>query len=282
MLIIVPRTCSLQTSARIDQQQKVIVFASYAFLRMKPKKQKFRLRSHQNRNTLILSFLVLHLDPDSSFYLCSPNAIHNQVLVIQKSGNQKIRSSSLLNENSNLFFSVSLPPQFRRYLYNQSPLARTSLTSLSLVHKLLRFPFSLLFSTEKNCTDKVLASCGFHLLPIPARIALSFFIIITIASSSQNSLSRSLRSACFSREAAKRRIERFRENNSDHNLHGRKNRPTDSRSLDRFHARMSRPGFHVKFKGNTWGPVTTLLLLGTSWGTKRWAGFTLKELLSEP
>jgi hypothetical protein len=226
---------------------------------MKPKKQKFRLRSHQNRNTLILSFLVLHLDPDSSFSLCSPNAIHNRVLVIQKSGNQKIRSSSLHNEHSNLFFSVSLPPQFRHYLYSQSPLARTSLTSLSIVHKLPRFPFSLLFSSEKNCTDKVLASCGFHLLPIPARIALSFFIIIiTIASSSQNSLSRSLRSACFPRLAAKRRIERFRENNSDHNLHGRKNRPTDSQSLDRFHARMFRPGFHVKFKGNT----TTLLLLG--------------------
>jgi hypothetical protein len=119
-----------------------------------------------------------------------------------------------------------------------------------------------LFSSEKNCTDKVLASCGFHLLPIPARIALSFciiiIIIIIIASSSQNSLSRSLRSACFPRLAAKRRIERFRENNSDHNLHERKNRPTDSRSLDRFHARMFRPGFHVKFKGNT----TTLLLLG--------------------
>jgi hypothetical protein len=142
LLIIVPRTCSLQTSARIDQQQKFIVFASYAFLRMKQKKQKFRLRSHQKRNTLILSFIVLHLDPDSSFSLCSPNAIHNQVLVIQKSGNQKIRSSSLHNEHSNFFFSVSPPPQFRRYFYHsQSPLARTSLTSLSLVHT--NYPVSL-------------------------------------------------------------------------------------------------------------------------------------------
>jgi hypothetical protein len=53
---------------------------------------------------------------------------------------------------------------------------------------------------------------------------------------------------------------------------------------------MFRPGFHVKFKGNTWGPVITnnntftfgRIKLGTSWGTKRWAGFTEKELLSEP
>jgi hypothetical protein len=49
-------------------------------------------------------------------------------------------------------------------------------------------------------------------------------------------------------------------------------------------------GFHVKFKGNTWGPVITnnntftfgRIKWGTSWGTKRWAGFTLRELLCEP
>lgn len=211
---------------------------------MKQKKQKFRLRSHQKRNTLILSFIVLHLDPDSSFSLCSPNAIHNQVLVIQKSGNQKIRSSSLHNEHSNFFFFSLSPASIPPLLLPQPISTCTHLPHFfePCTHKLPRFPFSLSFSSEKNCTDKVLASCGFHLLPIPARIALSFFfiiiIIITIASSSQNSLSRSLRSACLPRLAAKRRIERFRENNSDHNLHGRKNRPTDSRPLDRFHARM--------------------------------------------
>jgi hypothetical protein len=151
-----------------------------------------------------------------------------------------------------------------------------------------------LISSEKNCTDKVLASFGLHLLPIPARIALSFFsIIITIASSSQNSLSRSLRSAWLASpvwQPSGASKDSGRTIPTIICMEGRIDLRTVGRWTDSMLECSALDFNNVKFKGNSWEPVITnnntftfgSIKLGTSWGTNRWARFTLKELLSEP